>query len=97
MQGKRIDSIFNDLSDYDFINLDIQGNELSALKSLGSLISQINYVYCEVNKTEVYKGIPLFDEVNEWLTDKGFEFKEAVWVKNHKGQDAWGDGFWIRK
>jgi hypothetical protein len=42
---------------------------LSALKSLGSFISQINYVYCEVNKTEVYKGIPLFDEVDEWLTE----------------------------
>jgi len=97
IKAKRLDSIFNDLSGYEFINLDIQGNELPALKSLGTLINQINYVYCEVNKTEVYKGIALFDEVNEWLTDKGFEFKEAVWVKNHIGQDAWGDGFWIRK
>jgi len=94
---KRIDSLNLDLIGFDFLNIDLQGAELSALKSLGTLISQINYVYCEVNKTEVYKGIPLFDEVNEWLTDKGFEFKEAVWVKNHKGQNAWGDGFWIRK
>ena len=98
IKAKRLDSILNDLTDYDFINLDIQGNELSALKSLGTLISQINYVYCEVNKTEVYKGIPLFDEVDEWLTNKGFEFKEvAKWVKNNKGQDAWSDAFWIRK
>jgi len=98
IKAKRLDSIFNDLSGYEFINLDIQGNELPALKSLGTLINQINYVYCEVNKTEVYKGIALFDEVNEWLTDKGFEFKEvAPWVKNHKGQDAWSDAFWIRK
>ena len=95
---KRIDSLSLDLTGFDFLNIDLLGAELSALKSIGTLISQINYVYCEVNKTEVYKGIPLFDEVNEWLTNNGFEFKEvAKWVKNNKGQNAWGDGFWIRK
>lgn len=97
LKAKRLDNILNDITGYDFINLDIQGAELSALKSLGTLINQINFVYCEVNRTEVYKKIPLFDEVNEWLEGNGFEFKEAVWVKNNKGQDAWGDGFWIRK
>ena len=101
LKTQRIDSLELNLDKFehpfDFINIDIQGNELSALKSLGILINKFNYVYLEVNKTEVYKNIPLFDEVTQWLNENGFEFKEAVWIKNHKGQNAWGDGFWIRK
>ena len=82
---------------FEFINLDIQCNELSALKSMGVLINNFNYIYIELNKREVYKGCPLFDEVNQWLYENGFEFKEAVWIKNEKGEESWGDGFYIRK
>lgn len=82
---------------FDFINLDIQCNELSALKSLGILINKFNYIYIEVNKRETYKGCPLFEEVNQWLYENGFEFKEAVWVKNQQGQETWGDAFYMRK
>ena len=98
MQTQRLDSILKDVTGYDFINLDTQGAELSCLKSLGYLLNKINYVYCEVNKTEVYKDIPLFDELCEWMNEKGFDLKEVgKWVKNTKGQDAWSDAFWIRK
>ena len=82
---------------FDFINLDIQCNELSALKSMGILINNFNYIYIELNKREVYKGCPLFDEVNQWLYENGFEFKEAVWIKNENGEESWGDGFYMRK
>ena len=82
---------------FDFINLDIQCNELSALKSLGILINGFNYVYLEVNKMETYKGCPLFDEVSQWMIENGFELKEVIWVKNQKGQEVWGDSFWMRK
>jgi len=89
---KRIDSLNLDLTGFDFLNIDLQGAELSALKSMGTLINQFNFVYLEVNKKETYKGIPLFDEVKAWLRDKGFEFKEAVWVG-----ECWGDAYFERK
>ena len=94
----RIDSLLKDLTNYEFINLDVQGAELNCLKSMGTLLNQINYVYCEVNKTEVYKEIPLFDELCDFLNYKGFDLKETgQWVKNIKGQDAWTDAFFIRR
>jgi len=88
----RIDSLNLYLKGFDFLNIDLQGSELSALKSMGALINQFNYVYLEVNKKETYKGIPLFDEVKAWLTTKGFEFKEVIWVG-----DCWGDAWFMRK
>ena len=94
----RIDSLLKDLTNYEFINLDVQGAELNCLKSMGTLLNQINYVYCEVNKTEVYKEIPLFFFFCDFLNYKGFDLKETgQWIKNTKGQDAWTDAFFIRR
>ena len=98
LKTKRLDTLLKSTDGYEFINLDTQGAELSCLKSLGYLLNKINYVYCEVNKTEVYKGIPLFDELVQWLDEKGFDLKETgQWIKNTKGQDAWTDAFFIRR
>ena len=49
VQSKRMDTLINqysiDISNYDFLNLDIQGAELLALKSFGDLINNFKYIY----------------------------------------------------
>lgn len=83
-----------DLSDYDFLNLDIQGMELPALKSLGDLMNGFKYVYCEVNKAETYEGCALVGEIDEYLAGFGFIPHWEKWVE-HKGKPVWGDKFYM--
>jgi FkbM family methyltransferase len=80
------------INEYDFVNIDIQGAELLALKGFGDLLDNINYIYTEVNIDNVYEGCPLLDEMDEFLTLKGFQRVELS--LKYK---SWGDAFYIRK
>ena len=66
------DIICNYNIDYNFINLDIQGVELKALKSMEEYLHKIDYIYTEVNSDEVYKGCNLVIEIDEYLKQFGF-------------------------
>jgi len=74
-----------------FLNLDIQGAELMALKGLGDLINQFDYIYTEVNIKRLYKDCALLEEIDAFLTD--FEKVECV-IEEKFG---WGDALYIRK
>ena len=37
------------------INMDVQGYELEVLKGATKTLEQVDYVYCEVNRDEVYE------------------------------------------
>ena len=54
------------------MNLDIQGKELDALKSMGDYIQYVQYIYTEVNSEKVYKDCALLPEIDEFLKEKGF-------------------------
>lgn len=81
-----------DLSKYDFLNLDIQGAELLALKGMPDTLKSIKYVYTEVNTGEVYKNCAKIGEMDEYL--KSFGFKR---VETHITEYEWGDAFYIKK
>lgn len=87
-----IESECIDMSKINFLNLDIQGMELEALKSLGHYIDQIDYVYTEVNDKELYEGCALFGELREWLEMKGFKVTDKAMMSDC----GWGDAFFIR-
>jgi FkbM family methyltransferase len=89
---KRLDSIINLNEMPNFINLDIQGIELSAIKSLGSLFNAVDYIYTEVNNEEVYEGCTLIKELDGYLLAKGFRRVTTRWYL--KG--GWGDALYIR-
>lgn len=76
-----------------FMNLDIQGAELKALKSMAHYIDNIDYIYTEVNTEYVYKDCALLNEIDEYLNEKGFE-RKCVRIYNNCG---WGDAFYMRK
>ena len=75
-----------------FLNLDIQGAELLAIKGIPDrILKHIQYVYVEVNKASLYKGCALLDELTAYLCDKGF-----VMVELNMTPYEWGDAFFIR-
>lgn len=75
---------------YNFINLDIQGYELNALKGLGNILNNFEYVYTEVNKTKVYENCCLIEEIDEYLNDFNFKRVDTKWY------NEWGDAFYIK-
>lgn len=77
-----------DMTGINFLSMDIQGAELLALKGMGKLLEQFNWVYIEVNKEYVYKGNGLVGEVDNYLRTFGFRVKEEKWTKQN-----WGDQF----
>ena len=76
-----------------FINLDIQGVELRALKSMEKYLHNIDYIYTEINTDYVYKNCNLVSEIDEYLNKFGFK---RVLTKM-AGNAGWGDAFYIKK
>ena len=85
------------ISNYDisfnFLNLDIQGAELKALKGMEEYLHNIEYIYTEVNSDYVYKDCAIVGEIDEYLIKFGLHRVETVWFNNCR----WGDAFYIRR
>lgn len=80
------------ISTLNFLNLDIQGVELRALKSMEKYLNQIDYIYTEVNTEEVYKDCAIISEIDEYLKQYGFVRQEARIYKEY----GWGDAIYIK-
>lgn len=91
----RLDTVFNenDFKGIDFLNIDTQGSELLVLKGMGSLLHQFNWAYLEVNKSELYIGCALVEEIDNYLSDYGFKRVETLWA----GNTGWGDALYIKE
>lgn len=94
-KSKRIDTIVAnykiDMTKYDFLNVDLQGADLLAIKSMGAHIKNFKYAYIEINKTEVYKGCALANDVYDYMAIFGFKLVEEKMIDNQ-----WGDSFLIK-
>lgn len=76
---------------YNFINLDIQGAELLALKGAVGLLPTIDYIYTEVNEEELYEDCALINDIDEYLALFNFER-----VQTHIEKEKWGDAFYMK-
>jgi FkbM family methyltransferase len=96
LKTTRIDSLLerNDIlpEEFDFVNLDIQGVELHALKGFGKYLENIKYIYTEVNSGEVYKNNDSIEDLDIFLAGFGFERRETEMTPYE-----WGDAFYIKK
>ena len=79
--------------DYNFLNFDIQGAELKALKGMAEYLPKVDYLYTEVNSDYVYKDCALITELDEYLLPFGLVRVETKWCGDYR----WGDAFYIRK
>jgi FkbM family methyltransferase len=96
MTTTRVDSLLekNEINpeEFDFVNLDIQGVELQALKGFGKYLDNIKYIYTEVNSGEVYKNNDSIEDLDLFLSEFGFKR-----VETEMTPFEWGDAFYIRK
>lgn len=75
-----------------FLNLDLQGVELRALRGLGDYLKNIDYLITEINDDYVYEGCCLVTELDEYLKAYDLYRVETEMTEHH-----WGDSFYIRK
>lgn len=93
VKTKRLDTILAGKEVPDFVNLDIQGAELKALKSLGILISKVQVIYTEVNKWNVYDGCDIIKDIDDYLKGYGFKRIAVRWVS----RAGWGDALYVNR
>jgi FkbM family methyltransferase len=88
----RLDTLIDAQNMPNFINLDIQGIELKALKGLGKLITHVKYIYTEVNRLNVYEECANIHDIDDFLILQGFKRVTTRW----KWLEGWGDALYVR-
>ena len=73
VQTHRLDEI-SEIDRADFIKIDIQGSELIALENGVNVLKTAVLVQVEVEFVEMYKGQPLFSDVDSFMRSQGFQF-----------------------
>lgn len=91
---KRLDILFgtHGLRECDFLNIDLQGAELKALKGMGNQLHDFKWAYIEVNQAYLYRDCPLVDEIDSYLAPFGFKRVETKWA----GNTNWGDALYVK-
>lgn len=74
----------------EMLALDIQGVELRALKGFEQSLGEVNWIYSEVNRKELYEGCGLVWELDQYLSQFGFKRVVSKW--SHHG---WGDALYV--
>ena len=79
-------------NNFNFLNIDIQGYELEALKGMTKQLKTFDYIYMEVNFCEVYKGSPNISDIDKFLLN--FNFQRVGTIKTKYG---WGDAIYAKE
>lgn len=83
-----------DKNHFNFLNIDIQGAELMALKGSSELMPYLDAINTEVNFAELYKGCPLLRDIDNHLC-KQYNFKRVKLQTPYS--HLWGDAFYVKK
>lgn len=74
---------------FNFINMDVQGYELEVLKGGSKTLEHIDYVYCEVNRDEVYENNAFIEQIDDYLEKYNLIRVETSWDGG-----IWGDALY---
>jgi FkbM family methyltransferase len=72
------------------LSMDVQGYELEILKGAPKTLRQIDYIYTEVNRAELYDGCARVGQLDRHLVD--FRRVETSWMGG-----SWGDALYVRR
>ncbi|HEU5228402.1 MAG TPA: FkbM family methyltransferase [Ktedonobacteraceae bacterium] len=81
------------------LKLDLEGNELAALRGADKLLDQIDFVFIEISFILLRDGQPTFREIFDLLWDRGFELIDVYpgLMDKRTGQTIWADCLFGRK
>lgn len=65
----------NNIDYIDIVWMDLQGAELKALKSMGDILDTAQIIHTELEMNPMYDGQCLFSDVNDFLTNNGFDLE----------------------
>lgn len=91
----RMDSLGIDLTQVDFLVMDLQGAEMMALRGMGELLRGFKWVYQEVNRDAVYEGCAQIEDMDLFMLANGFKRVETYWWRRGTG-GSWGDSLYTR-
>jgi FkbM family methyltransferase len=91
----------------DLLKLDVQGFELEVLKTLtGAQFQRLLLLVVEVEFVELYRGQPLFRDIDRHVSSQGFElfhlsrvftnYGQGHWVPYGRGQLQFADAYYLR-
>jgi len=91
---RRIDCLLieEEIKNYDFLNVDLQGYDLNAIKGMGDYLKYFRAANIEVNTTPVYEGCALLPEVEAYMATFGFRLIQTRFLPNC----SWGDGIFVK-
>jgi FkbM family methyltransferase len=108
VETKRLDDI-PELEGTDFLKTDVQGAELMVFRGAARILDHALVVHTEVQFVPLYKGVPLFGEIDIHLRSKGFSlhrmtqsgrtFKPLIFMNEINAalsQILWGDAVYVR-
>lgn len=80
------------IENFNFLNMDIQGAELLALRGAKDNLRHFDYIYLEINDDYLFEGCALTQEIDEFLKQYGFSRTVTRMMEN----DGWGDAFYVK-
>lgn len=86
----KLDNIEFDRTQYNFINIDVQGYELEVFKGAKDTLNYIDYISTEVNRDFTYENNALIEEIDSFLDFYGFKRVETKWY------NIWGDALYVK-
>lgn len=87
---EKLDNVI-EFGKYNFINIDVQGFELEVFKGAKKTLKNIDYIYTEVNRDEVYQNCTKIKDLDQFLLNYNFIRVETNWAGK-----TWGDAFYIK-
>ena len=89
-----IDTFFDtkgiNATEYDFLNIAIQGAELMALHGAIKYLKYAKAIYIKIHEIELYKNCPYVKDIDDFL--KEYNFTRVITIMTNKG---WGDALYI--
>mgnify|MGYP001160932677 FL=1 len=82
------------IKNVNFLNIDIQGFELEALKGCGNKLHEVDYIYTEINRKELYRGNHHVREIDKYLKQFNFLRVQTVWASSFL---PFGDALYLKK
>ena len=89
--------IYDDLNikNVNFLNIDIQGYEMEALKGCTRVLgSEIDYIFIEISRKPLYEGSALVKDIDNFLSEFKFVRVKTKWASS---KVPWADAFYIKK